>query len=395
MPERYSILRCSSLMTRTAGSMVGPAMARQASDGVEKMSLEDASLTKTEHADLRRDPRTMAIAASMPMKLIDPVDSQAVGGPVGANATWGVQAVRATDSPFTGEGIVVAVLDTGIDPTHEAFKNVNLVRNNFTSEGDDDQHGHGTHCAGTIFGQDVNGLRIGVAPKIERALIGKVLGRGGGSSATVAKAIQWAVHEGAHVVSMSVGIDFPGYVDFLVNVQGLNINPATSKALEEYRANINLFSSLVEAVHALSAFQQGTVIIAASGNESKRPEFEIAVAPPAAGTGVIAVGALQRGLNGLSVAEFSNTQVDLSAPGVEVVSAKLGGGLVAKSGTSMATPHAAGVAALWAQKLRKATGGVESRTLMAELVASGHTGSLAAGAEEDDIGAGLVQAPLR
>ena len=71
---------------------------------------------------------------------------------------------------------MVAVLDTGIDPNHVAFNGVNLTRRNFTAEGDDDLHGHGTLCAGTIFGRDVNGLRIGVARGVSDAIIGKVLG---------------------------------------------------------------------------------------------------------------------------------------------------------------------------------------------------------------------------
>ena len=78
-----------------------------------------------------------------------------------------VQAVRAPDSSFTGAGVVVAVLDTGIDPNHTAFANVPLVQKNFTSEPDDDQDGHGTHCAGTIFGQDIDNYRIGVARGIK------------------------------------------------------------------------------------------------------------------------------------------------------------------------------------------------------------------------------------
>ena len=391
MPDQYIILQRPVPADTAAGGPGGVAMAATAAPA-DTLSIEETELTKAEQADLRRDPRTRAIARSMPMKLIEPTES-ADPGPQAGNATWGVEGVGAPTSPFDGSGITVAVLDTGIDPNHPAFQGVTLVQKNFTSEGPDDQHGHGTHCAGTIFGQDVGNVRIGIARNVDRALIGKVLGQGGGSSATIAKAIQWAVNEGAHVVSMSLGIDFPGFVEHLVNNAGLDINPATSIALEQYRANINLFSELAEFVNASSAFMQGSVIVSASGNESQRPTFEIAVAPPAAGTSIMAVGALQEGPNGLSVASFSNTQVDVSAPGVNVVSARAGGGTISMSGTSMATPHVAGVAALWAQKLMVDTGRVESRRLTAQLIASGVTTPLAPGSDEGDVGSGIVQVP--
>lgn len=392
MDTKYIVLRRQGVLVPEAGALGSRGGFRARDFGPETLEIEEAELTRAERADLRRDPRTRAIAASMPMRLIEPVasaDAAADGG-----ETWGVRAVRAPGSPFTGDGITVAVLDTGIDPDHPAFQGVELVRRNFTGEGDDDQNGHGTHCAGTIFGREVDGLRIGVAPGVRRALIGKVLGAGGGSSATIAQAIQWAVNEGAHVVSMSLGIDFPGFVDFLVEQEGLDVNPATSIALEQYRANVNLFSELTEFVQAGSLFGQGTVIVAASGNESRRPEYEIAVAPPAAGTGIVAVGALEEGANGLSIARFSNDQVNVSGPGVNVVSAFPGGQLRALSGTSMATPHVAGVAALWAQRLRAQTGRVQGETLAAQLIASGTLNPLVAGFEADDVGTGIVQAPL-
>ncbi len=128
--------------------------------------------------------------------------------------TWGIRAVRADTSPFTGAGVTVAVLDTGIDPNHPAFAGVELVRH-FTDESDDDTHGHGTHCAGTIFGRDADGVRIGVAPGVTKAVIGKVLGAGGGGGDQIMEAIQWAIAEGANMISMSLGIDFPRYVELL------------------------------------------------------------------------------------------------------------------------------------------------------------------------------------
>jgi len=393
LDEKYVVLQTESLIVPTIENLgmrtstIAPTVEPVA------IKVEEAALSRTERNDLRRDPRTRAIAPIMPMKLIQPLDQAEVNESSVTTPTWGIQAVRAPESNFDGTDIAIAVLDTGIDPTHPAFAGVTLVQKNFTSEDDNDLDGHGTHCAGTIFGQDVNGARIGVARKIDRALIGKVLGEGGGSSSTIAQAIQWAVNEGANVISMSLGIDFPGFVEFLIS-RGLDVNPATSIALEGYRANVNLFTELARFVQANSVFGQGTIIVAASGNESNRPQYEIAVAPPAAGSGVIAVGALQEGANGFSVARFSNNQVNISAPGVGVISARVGGGLLSLSGTSMATPHAAGVAALWAQRQLDRTGRIDSQLLMAQLIASGTTTSLAADSEAEDVGAGLVQCPL-
>ena len=137
------------------------------------------------------------------------------------------------------------MLDTGIDASHPAFAGVELVQKDFTGEGDGDGHGHGTHCAGTIFGRDVENMRIGVARGVERAVIGKVLGsNGGGSSDEIIRAMLWALDEGANVLSMSLGMDFPGYVDQLVR-EGMPANLATSRALEAYRANVQLFDTLL------------------------------------------------------------------------------------------------------------------------------------------------------
>jgi len=396
--QSYVVLRTeSSLVPSFENLGMSPRGAAASPDSAataaETVTIEETTLSKAQRDDLRRDPRTRAIAEPMPMKLIEPVASEDASAAT-SNTTWGVEAVGADQSSFDGSGITVAVLDTGIEPGHPAFNGVNLVRKNFTTEGDDDINGHGTHCAGTIFGQDVNGLRIGVARNVNRALIGKVLGAGGGSSMTIAEAIQWAVQNGANVISMSLGIDFPGFVDFLVNQRNLDINPATSIALEGYRANINLFTQLSRLVAAQNAFADGCIIVSASGNESNRPTFEIGVAPPAAGNGIIAVGALQQNTaTGHHVASFSNNQVNVSAPGVGVVSSFIGGGMRSLSGTSMATPHVAGIATLWAQRQADLTGSINSETLTARLIGSGTMAGLDPASEAEDIGSGIVHAP--
>jgi subtilisin family serine protease len=364
------------------------------------MRVEVEELEPSDIADLRRNPEVVSIAPSMPVQLIKPTATNSAEARTESGTTWGVEVTGAANSPFTGEGIAVAVLDTGIDANHEAFQGVQLIQRDFTGEGDGDANGHGTHCAGTIFGQVVNGYRFGVAPGIEKAIIGKVLGsQGGGSTQQIYEAILWAMQQGAHVISMSLGLDFPGLVQRLVE-NDFPVDLATSLALEDYRANVRLFEKLAALAQARGAFFQGTLMVAASGNESKReidPNYEVAVAPPAAADGIVSVGALQTSgepHNALTVGSFSNTGCNVSGPGVDIYSAKTGGGYVEFTGTSMATPHVAGIAALWGEKLLSTTNAVPISQLSALLVGQAKTDRIASGFDPLDVGAGLVQAPL-
>lgn len=360
-----------------------------------EFDLQVESIDKKGIAEMIADPNVSGIAPSLPTKLIEPFELAADQSPEEGASTWGVEVVKATESPFSGRGIKVAVLDTGIDRLHEAFDGITLIEENFTEESQNDQNGHGTHVAGTIFGRNVDGTRIGVANGIENALIGKVLGNGGGSTRDIYRSILWASQEGASIISMSLGIDFPGYVQYLID-QGFPSDLATSRALEGYRANINLYSQLSSLLRAQGSFMPSSLLIAAAGNESKRdihPDYEIAVAPPATANGVLSVGALGQHADGLKVASFSNTGPRMSAPGVNVRSAKVGGGLVSFNGTSMAAPHVAGVFALWAEKLKN-EGRLNHRELSARVEGTTTWQPIANGQDPMDIGAGLVQAPL-
>jgi subtilisin family serine protease len=399
---QYIILRDASridLSEPFSGRSLTLESRRALEDSVPRIDIE--SLNKRDLVELRRDPEVVSIAPSMPVKLVKPTASKQVEASNQTGATWGVSVTGAVNSPYTGKGVTVAVLDTGIDSSHEAFQHVKLIQQDFTGEGDGDGNGHGTHCAGTIFGRVINDFRFGVAPDIERALIGKVLdSKGGGTTEQIYRAILWALDQGAHVISMSLGFDFPGDVDIYLNTEGLPVDLATSLALQGYRANIRLFDKLAALASARNSLFQGTVIIAAAGNESKRdinPDYEINVAPPAAADGIVSVGALQTAgepHKALTVADFSNTGPNVSAPGVDIYSAWPGGGYRNLNGTSMAAPHVAGIASLWAEKLLTSTGRVNAIQLAAQLIGQAKQDRLGNGFDPLDVGAGLVQAPL-
>lgn len=195
---------------------------------------------------------------------------------------------------------------------------------------------------------------------------------------------------------MSLGISFP-HIVLDLRLRGLPELAAISQGLELYRANVRMFDALVELMEARSKLQTPCVLVAAAGNESNigakarpsEPPYRIFTAPPAAADGAISVGALSEALE---VAPFSNTRPSVVAPGVGVVSAWPGGGLRSLQGTSMAAPHAAGVAALYAEALQRSDAFSWS-TFSAKIIASATHEPLAPGFNPLDVGAGLVQAP--
>ena len=244
-------------------------------------------------------------------------------------STWGVNAIQADSSQFTGSNVKIAVLDTGFDVDHPDFVGRNITTNSFVpDESIHDTHGHGTHCIGTACGNtDINGQRYGVA---KDALIyaGKVLSNeGSGAQAWILNGMTWAANNGCKVISMSLGSRvFPG--------QGYDI--AYERA-------------------AQFALSKGAVVVAAAGNESRRSWNQFSpVGSPADCPSVLAVAALD---SNLSIADFSNRAinptglVDIAGPGVMIYSSwPLPMRYRTISGTSMATPHVAGIAALLWEK---------------------------------------------
>lgn len=245
-------------------------------------------------------------------------------------ATWGIQAMNILASNFTGKGVKVAVLDTGFDFTHPDFSGRTIHRKCFTGAKQAlDKEGHGTHCAGIACGgrKGAEGARYGVAPGA-RLYIGKILDDAGeGTDGQALAGIEWALEKGCQVISMSLGAP----VD-----DGLP------------------HSAVFEAV-AQVALKRGSLLLAAAGNESSREDGEIGtVNHPANCPSIVAVGGLTQTLHvgdySCAGSERSVGQVDIAAPGDQVLSARPGGRYQRQTGTSMATAMVAGVAALlWEQ----------------------------------------------
>jgi subtilisin family serine protease len=281
--------------------------------------------------------------------------------------TWGLQVTRVAASQFSGRGIRVAVLDTGLDLEHPDFVGRPIVASSFVSgEEVQDGHGHGTHCIGTACGPKQPGQlpRYGIAYDAE-IFAGKVLSnRGSGADAGILAGIQWAITNGCQIISMSLGANLCEQPN-----QG--------------------YSRIFESV-ARRALAAGTLIIAAAGNDSERPGHICPVSHPANCPSIMAVSALDQQLH---VASFSNGglnpqggQVDIAGPGVAVRSTWPRPLLYRTiSGTSMATPHVAGLAALLAEADPEARG----RVLASLLLQTARRLELPA----RDVGSGLGQAP--
>jgi subtilisin family serine protease len=281
-----------------------------------------------------------------------------------SNSTWGIQAIRANLSAANGQGVKIAVLDTGVDTDHPDLAGCLDETASFVDgEAVKDGNGHGTHCIGTVAGpaQPQQGARYGVAGGA-RVLAGKVLSNhGSGTDGQILAGMAWAVSRGVRAISMSLGA---------------MVQPG------------ELFPQTYEIV-AQRALKLGAVIVAAAGNESRRPGTVRPVGRPANCPSILAVAALDKDL---STTWFScraingqGGEINIAAPGVDVRSAAPGGGFQTLSGTSMATPHVAGVLALIAETHP----GISAADLSTRL----QSGAYALSQPAEDVGSGLLQAP--
>jgi subtilisin family serine protease len=359
-------------------------------------------LTALELQELAAEPEFVAAAEVMCTRLLAPVEearfepsATAVAGSR-RQQSWGVAAVGADRSKYTGADVTVALLDTGVEATHPAFRGVDLVERDFTGLGNGDTDGHGTHCAGILFGRNVGGVRIGVAPGVRRALIGKVLGPDGGNSDMLVRGLTWAHEQGANVISMSVGFDFAATVAKRIE-EGWSADLATAVSLEAYSANLRLLDRLLLMLRMQEPFTGGAIVVAAAGNDSTRGfanEHIMTACPPCGSDKIISVGSVDRDTSsGYRVSSFSNCGVEITAPGRDIVSAAGGGGLKAQSGTSMAAPHVAGVAALWWQAVRQSELPANATLVRGKLLESAQSNGFSVAVYPGERGAGCAMAP--
>lgn len=231
---------------------------------------------------------------------------------------WGTEKIKATQAwqqwELTGQGVKVAVIDTGIATHPDLLITKGVSFTTYTDSFEDD-NGHGTHVAGIIAaGQNQNGLR-GVAPDAELYAIKVLDEEGNGYHSTIIKGIEWAIEQNVDIINLSVG--------------GTDSSELLKAALD--KANN----------------EHGIIIVAAAGNNGYEAE-DNSVEIPASYQTVIAVGATDSNDNrGQFSAHGEN--LELTAPGVRIKSTYLNNSYETRNGTSMAAPHVTGMLALLMQ----------------------------------------------
>nr|WP_321419600.1 disaggregatase related repeat-containing protein [uncultured Methanomethylovorans sp.] len=224
---------------------------------------------------------------------------------------WGISKINAINAQyagFTGKGIKIAVLDTGIDYNHPDLKANYIGGYDFVNADNYpmDDHGHGTHVAGTIAALS-NGVGvIGAAPQAQLYAVKVVSSSGSASYSNLIAGIDWAINNNADVITMSLG------------------GTAFSSTLQNACDN---------------AYSKGIILVGAAGNSGS------AVVYPAAYDSVIAVSAIDS-TDTITSWSCYGSEIELTAPGVNIKSTTPGGFYEYMNGTSMATPHVTGTIAL-------------------------------------------------
>lgn len=299
--KKASLLQSKKAKVLSENKKLGFHVIQVQDQSVREALAEYSKMPEVQYAE----PRTLYHATWTPN---DPLYSSDQYGP------QKMQAPAAWDVTKGSSSVIAAVIDTGVQTDHPDLTGKTVGGYDFVDNDNNayDEQGHGTHVAGTIAATTNNGIGVaGVAPEVKVMPV-RVLDRNGsGTNDWVANGITYAADNGAKVINMSLG------------------GPSGSQALQD-------------AVNY--AWNKGVVVIAAAGNSNtSSPSY------PAYYPNCIAVAATDSNDARASFSNYGNW-VDVAAPGVAIMSTTLGGGYAKYSGTSMASPHAAGVAALVASQ---------------------------------------------
>lgn len=308
------------------------------------------TLNDSEINDLKKDPNVLSVEEDSKVFAVQDVETTDWGiTKVGAEKSW--------TSGYTGAGVDIAIIDTGANSSHSDLVGAvvgGISEVDYTSSYQDD-NGHGTHCAG-IIGARQNGTGIvGIAPQSSIYAVKALDNNGSGYNSDIIAGIDWAIGQGINVISMSLG------------------SSTSSIALQNACDTAN---------------NDGILVVAAAGNtgSAKVSKNIDTINYPAKYASVIAVGATDS--NNVR-AYFSSTgkELDVVAPGYNILSDNFTGGTILKSGTSMATPYVAGDIALLKQAHPTYTSS-QIRSLLENTCKDLGTAGL-----DNLYGHGLIQAP--
>ncbi|UCZ52710.1 S8 family serine peptidase [Bacillus shivajii] len=243
--------------------------------------------------------------------------SQIINEPSHSGLQWNLKAINAENAwedQLSGEGVKVAVVDTGIMDHSDLEVSGGISTVGYTNSWTDD-NGHGTHVAGIIGAADNYGIG-GIAPNAELFAVKALDQSGNGNLGSILEGIDWSISNGMDIINFSIGSE------------------KSSIVLEEMLK---------------TAYNEGVLLVSSSGNSGTEEGDDNNVKYPAKDESVIAVGAVD---NHLKRASFSSTggEVEFSAPGVDIISTYLWNQYASANGTSFAAPHVSSMLALLVEK---------------------------------------------